>query len=178
MVWLRLRASVASGCPGERSSLPGPAVGYPALHQLAHRYPRRSQRAAGLDSARSFASSVSAWRPRLVFGAWMVRKTGLRLPVRGFLALTTSCPAVLDHVISASRPGAPSWRSAPRRRRGGTGPSTSRSAQGTRRYVTTFEGFDKPWSHLERLLEGFTAKSLALGAVYLGYGRVPAGHDS
>lgn len=42
-------------------------------------------------------------------------------------------------------------------------------------YVTTFDGFAEPWSYLQPRLQDFTARSLGLGAVYLGYGRVPAG---
>jgi ubiquinone/menaquinone biosynthesis C-methylase UbiE len=87
-------------------------------------------------------------------------------------------PAVLEHVISACRPGARIVAFGPKTAPRWNWPLNVAVRQGTRRYVTTFEGFDKPWSHLERLLEGFTAKSLALGAVYLGYGRVPAGHAS
>lgn len=87
-------------------------------------------------------------------------------------------PAVLEHVISACRPGARIVAFGPKMAPRWNWPLNVAVRQGTRRYVTTFEGFDKPWSHLEGLLEAFTTQSLALGAVYLGYGRVPAGHSS
>ncbi|HEX6421316.1 MAG TPA: methyltransferase domain-containing protein [Acidimicrobiales bacterium] len=82
-------------------------------------------------------------------------------------------PATLDHVIGACRPGARIVAFGPKAPPRWNWPLDLAVRQGTRRYVTTFEGFDRPWSHLERLLEGFTVRSLALGAVYLGYGRVP-----
>jgi demethylmenaquinone methyltransferase/2-methoxy-6-polyprenyl-1,4-benzoquinol methylase len=87
-------------------------------------------------------------------------------------------PAVLEHVIAACRPGARIVAFGPKTAPRWNWPLNVAVRQGTRRYVTTFEGFDRPWSHLERLLDGFTAQSLALGAVYLGCGRVPAGDSS
>jgi SAM-dependent methyltransferase len=85
-------------------------------------------------------------------------------------------PALLDHVIDACRPGARVVAFGPKTAPRWNWPLNLAVRRGTRRYVTTFEGFDRPWSHLERLLEHFTARSLALGAVYLGHGRVPADH--
>ena len=45
-----------------------------------------------------------------------------------------------------------------------------------RRYVTTFEGFRRPWSHLESLVPDLHAESLFLGGAYLAFGTV-AGSD-
>jgi SAM-dependent methyltransferase len=46
-------------------------------------------------------------------------------------------------------------------------------------YVRSFEGFDRPWSHLERLIENVRVRELALGTGYVLTGRVqPAGHVS
>ncbi len=83
-------------------------------------------------------------------------------------------PAVLEHVISVCRPGAHIVAFGPKTAAKWNWPLNVAVRQGTKRYVTTFEGFDKPWSHLERLLEDFTVQSLALGAVYLSHGQVPA----
>jgi ubiquinone/menaquinone biosynthesis C-methylase UbiE len=83
-------------------------------------------------------------------------------------------PAVLEQVISACRPGARIVAFGPKTAPRWNWPLNIAVRWGTKRYVTTFEGFDRPWSHLEGLLEEFTVRSLALGAVYLGYGRVRA----
>lgn len=37
-------------------------------------------------------------------------------------------------------------------------------------YVSTFEGFDRPWSHLAGLLSGLTVHELAFGSFYLASG--------
>jgi ubiquinone/menaquinone biosynthesis C-methylase UbiE len=83
-------------------------------------------------------------------------------------------PAVLEHVINACRPGARIVAFGPKTAPRWNWPLNTVVRRVTKRYVTTFEGFDKPWSHLQPRLEDFTVRSLALGAVYLGYGRVPA----
>jgi SAM-dependent methyltransferase len=81
-------------------------------------------------------------------------------------------PAVVEHVIDACRPGARVVAFGPKTAPRWNLPLNLAVRRGTERFVTTFEGFDRPWSHLERLLDGFTVQSLALGAVYLGHGRV------
>lgn len=40
-------------------------------------------------------------------------------------------------------------------------------------YVRSFEGFDRPWSHLEDLVEEVQVRGLALGSGYVASGRVP-----
>jgi hypothetical protein len=44
--------------------------------------------------------------------------------------------------------------------------------RGIRPYVTTFEGLDTPWDLLERRLNQFSLKQLALGTLYLVEGSV------
>ena len=39
-----------------------------------------------------------------------------------------------------------------------------------RRYVTTFEGFDAPWSHLAAEIPGLRVHRLFLGGAYLAIG--------
>jgi trans-aconitate methyltransferase len=41
-------------------------------------------------------------------------------------------------------------------------------------FVRSFDGFDRPWSHLGRLLDDFRVVNTALGAGYLALGRVPS----
>ena len=42
-------------------------------------------------------------------------------------------------------------------------------------YVRSFEGFDQPWRHLERLVEGVHVEETAFGSGYVLTGRTPAG---
>jgi SAM-dependent methyltransferase len=82
-------------------------------------------------------------------------------------------PDVLAHVISACRPGARVVAVGPKAGPRWNLPLNAAVRWGTKRYVTTFDGFDRPWSHLEALLDELTVQSVALGAVYLASGRVP-----
>lgn len=45
-------------------------------------------------------------------------------------------------------------------------------------YVRSFEGFYRPWSHLEQLLEGVDVRELAFGNAYIVTGRAPRRHGS
>jgi SAM-dependent methyltransferase len=83
-------------------------------------------------------------------------------------------PVVVERVIGACRFGARVVAFGPKTAPRCNWPLNAAVRHFTKRYVTTFEGFDKPWSHLELGLEDFTVASLGLGAVYLGYGRVPS----
>jgi demethylmenaquinone methyltransferase/2-methoxy-6-polyprenyl-1,4-benzoquinol methylase len=40
-------------------------------------------------------------------------------------------------------------------------------------YVRSFDGFDRPWNHLEQLVEGLDVDEVALGGGYIATGRVP-----
>ena len=42
-----------------------------------------------------------------------------------------------------------------------------------RRYVTTFEGFRRPWSHLELLVPDLRVEPIFLGGAYVAWGRAP-----
>jgi ubiquinone/menaquinone biosynthesis C-methylase UbiE len=80
--------------------------------------------------------------------------------------------AVVDRVVGACRPGArvvafgPKW--APR----WAWPLNAFVRRGIRPYVTTFEGLDAPWDHLQRRLNQFSVRPLALGTLYLAEGSV------
>jgi hypothetical protein len=41
-------------------------------------------------------------------------------------------------------------------------------------FVRSFEGFDRPWSHLERLMDDMRIVDIAFGAGYLAVGRFRA----
>jgi ubiquinone/menaquinone biosynthesis C-methylase UbiE len=80
--------------------------------------------------------------------------------------------AVIDRIVAACRPGArvvafgPKWAS-----RWGW-PLNAFVRRGIRPYVTTFEGLDTPWDHLQRGLDQFSVRPLALGTLYLAEGTV------
>jgi SAM-dependent methyltransferase len=40
-------------------------------------------------------------------------------------------------------------------------------------YVRSFDGFDRPWDHLEQLIEGVHVEEVAFGGGYIATGRVP-----
>ena len=40
-------------------------------------------------------------------------------------------------------------------------------------YVRSFEGFDRPWNHLEQLIEGVHVQEMAFGSGYIVTGRTP-----
>lgn len=81
--------------------------------------------------------------------------------------------SVLVHVTSACRRGArvvafggkapPRWN----------WPLHTWAHRTAKRYITTFDGFDEPWSRLQPHLDDFVARDLALGAFYISSGRVP-----
>ena len=80
--------------------------------------------------------------------------------------------AVVDRIVGACRPGArvvafgPKW--APR----WAWPLNAFVRRGIRSYVTTFEGLDAPWDHLQGRLNQFSVTPLALGSLYLAEGSV------
>jgi SAM-dependent methyltransferase len=80
--------------------------------------------------------------------------------------------AVVDRIVGACRPGArvvafgPKW--APR----WAWPLNAFVRRGIRPYVTTFEGLDAPWDHLQRRLNQFSVRPLALGTLYLAEGSI------
>ena len=44
-----------------------------------------------------------------------------------------------------------------------------------RRYVTTFEGFDQPWSRLAKLIPGLKVETILAGAGYIASGQKQSG---
>ena len=45
------------------------------------------------------------------------------------------------------------------------------------RYVTTFDGFRRPWAELERAVPGLTVEELCFGCIYLASGELPGWPD-
>jgi hypothetical protein len=41
----------------------------------------------------------------------------------------------------------------------------------SRRYITTFEGFGRPWNHLERYVQELRVRSVLFGGGYIAWGR-------
>lgn len=77
--------------------------------------------------------------------------------------------AVLGHVVPGGRVVAVGAKWAPPK---WVNPLNLIVALVSRRYVTTFEGFDRPWSHLERLLSAVEVEPVVLGGAYLASGTV------
>lgn len=85
----------------------------------------------------------------------------------------TRSPAVVENVVGACRPGArvvvfggkapPRWN----------WPLSTWARRTAGRYITTFDGFDEPWSHFPPRLDDFTTRSLGFGAFYIATGRAP-----
>jgi ubiquinone/menaquinone biosynthesis C-methylase UbiE len=82
-------------------------------------------------------------------------------------------PKALENVVGHIKPGgritvtgakwAPWWAL----------PMNAYVAYVARRYVTTFEGFDRPWTHLEELVPGLRVRPILFGGAYLAFGEVP-----
>src|SRR5947208_755373 len=43
----------------------------------------------------------------------------------------------------------------------------------SRRYITTYEGFRRPWSHLKRFVPNLKVEPRLFGAAYIAWGTVP-----
>jgi phosphatidylethanolamine/phosphatidyl-N-methylethanolamine N-methyltransferase len=81
-------------------------------------------------------------------------------------------PAVVDRIVGACRPGARVVAFGPKWAPCWAWPLNAFVRRGIRPYVTTFEGLDAPWDHLQRRLNQFSVRPLALGTLYLAEGCV------
>jgi trans-aconitate methyltransferase len=83
-------------------------------------------------------------------------------------------PDALRNVMSSLRPGA--WVAAG----GGKWAAPAMVAVNVQArmlhapYVSSFEGFDRPWTHLEQLVEDIQVREMALGSGYIMTGKTPA----
>jgi SAM-dependent methyltransferase len=89
-------------------------------------------------------------------------------------------PRALEHVLRHVRPGGQIVAGGPKfvpRWRPDRIPMDLFTFQANRDYVTTFEGFDRPWSHLGRLVPNLQVREVLLGAGYIATGTRPANLD-
>jgi SAM-dependent methyltransferase len=86
-------------------------------------------------------------------------------------------PPALERVLRHLRPGGQIVAGGPRfasRWRPDRVPMDLFTIQHNRDYVTTFEGFDRPWSHLDRLIPDLEVRDVLFGAGYIATGTRPA----
>jgi SAM-dependent methyltransferase len=80
-------------------------------------------------------------------------------------------PAVVRRAVAAGRPGARVVAFGPAAAPRWAIPVNAIVRSVARRYVTTFEGFDAPWSHLVAEVPALRVHRLFLGGAYLAVGR-------
>jgi len=81
-------------------------------------------------------------------------------------------PEVVKRVVGAGRRGARVVAFGPSSAYRWAIPVNAIVRSVARRYVTTFEGFDAPWSHLAAEVPGLRVHRLFLGGAYLAVGRI------
>jgi demethylmenaquinone methyltransferase/2-methoxy-6-polyprenyl-1,4-benzoquinol methylase len=79
-------------------------------------------------------------------------------------------PAVVKRAVAAARPGARVVAFGPASAPRWAVPVNAIVRSVARRYVTTFEGFEAPWSHLAAEVPGLRVHRLFLGGAYLAIG--------
>jgi SAM-dependent methyltransferase len=79
-------------------------------------------------------------------------------------------PVVVRRAVAAARPGARVVAFGPSSAPRWAFPVNAIVKAVARRYVTTFEGFDAPWSHLAAEVPGLRVHRLFLGGAYLAIG--------
>jgi ubiquinone/menaquinone biosynthesis C-methylase UbiE len=84
----------------------------------------------------------------------------------------TRIPAVVERAITAGRPGATVAALGPVTAPRWAVPVNLIVRAIARRYITTFEGFDRPWSHLAKAIPGLHVRRILGGGVYLATGQV------
>jgi len=82
----------------------------------------------------------------------------------------TRIPAVVQRAVAAGRPGARVVALGPVSAPRWAVPVNVIGRVIARRYITTFEGFDAPWSHLAVELPGLRVRRILGGGVYLATG--------
>lgn len=82
----------------------------------------------------------------------------------------TRTPAVVERAVAAGRAGATVVAFGPCRAHGWTAPINLIVRPIARRYVTTFEGYDEPWSHLAAAVPDLRIGRPFLGGTYLAVG--------
>lgn len=80
-------------------------------------------------------------------------------------------PAALENIFRHAKPGARVVSAGGKRAPRWAVPVNLVMRRISRRYITTFEGFDRPWSHLERFVPYLRVKPVLFGAGYIAWGR-------
>jgi demethylmenaquinone methyltransferase/2-methoxy-6-polyprenyl-1,4-benzoquinol methylase len=80
-------------------------------------------------------------------------------------------PAALENVFRHAKPGARVVSAGGKRAPSWAVPVNVVMRRISRRYITTFEGFDRPWSHLERYVPYLRIKPVLFGAGYIAWGK-------
>lgn len=140
-------------------------------------------RVTGVDLSEEMAAVA---RQRVSDAGWdkvevLVRDaTAVALPadVDGILFFLTHdltrVPAVVERAVAAGRAGAAIVAFGPVRARGWAAPPVNVIVRAiARSYVTTFEGFDEPWSHFAALVPDLKVRRLLGGGTYLAVGHTP-----
>lgn len=81
-------------------------------------------------------------------------------------------PAIVQRAVAAGRHGARVVAFGPASAPRWAFPINAIVKSAARRYVTTFEGFDAPWSHLAAEVPGLRVHRLFLGGAYLAIGMI------
>ncbi len=80
-------------------------------------------------------------------------------------------PAALENVFRHAKPGARVVSAGGKRAPWWSLPANLAMWRISRRYITTFEGWDRPWSHLERFVPDLRVMPVLFGAGYIAWGR-------
>lgn len=80
-------------------------------------------------------------------------------------------PAALENVFRQARPGARVVAAGAKRAPWWAWPVNMVMGRITRRYVTTFEGFERPWSHLSTFVRGLRVRPVLFGGGYIAWGK-------
>jgi ubiquinone/menaquinone biosynthesis C-methylase UbiE len=81
-------------------------------------------------------------------------------------------PAAVRNVVDHVRPGGRVAVTGPKRAPRWAVPVNAAMSRIASRYVTTDEGFERPWEHLADLVPGLQVKSHLLGGAYVAWGEV------
>lgn len=157
----------------------GTGASFPALRAAVG----ADGRVTGVDLSEEMASIA---RQRVADAGWdnvdvlVGDATAVTLPagVSGILFFLTHdltrMPAVVERAVTAGRPGAAVVAFGPVRARGRAAAPVNVIVRATARsYVTTFDGFDEPWSHLAALVPDLKVRRLLGGGAYLAVGHTP-----
>jgi len=82
-------------------------------------------------------------------------------------------PEAIARALGAARPGAPIVAAGTQWASGWNVPVNLYLWVTSRRYITTFEGYARPWDRLAAAVPNLTVSTQRMGAIYLAHGTVP-----